>query len=142
METNVKSRLLAYLRYKRVSNKEFCVSIGVSGAYVANMAKGISSDKLVKIREVYPDLSIEWLMTGEGDMLISPKKEKISDEEDSPSREIIVEAMRLQVKEWIKERDYWRDRCITKDEQIKALEAALEDLRSKASCLSDNSNIC
>lgn len=71
METTVKQRLLDFIYYLRISQAEFCDRIGVSNSYVCTIRKGISSDKLAKIKDAYPALNIEWLLTGKGNMLNS-----------------------------------------------------------------------
>lgn len=70
MENNtVKSRLLTYLKAKKISQTEFTRSLGVSSTYVGAMRKGIPASKLKVIGEKYPDLNREWLLYGEGEML-------------------------------------------------------------------------
>jgi len=64
METTVKDRLKAYLSAKNISMAEFGRRIGVSGAYVTSMRKSIQPDKIEKIRVEFPDLDIDWLLTG------------------------------------------------------------------------------
>lgn len=64
METTVKDRLKAYLSAKNISMAEFGRRIGVSGAYVTSMRKSIQPDKIEKIRSEFPDLDIDWLLTG------------------------------------------------------------------------------
>lgn len=71
----VKHRLVTYLDYKGVSKSEFGRTIGVSSAYVTSMRKSIQPDKLKAISESYPDLNTNWLLTGEGEMLISDSME-------------------------------------------------------------------
>lgn len=71
METTVKQRLLDFIYYLRISQAEFCDKIGASHAYVTSMRKSISSDKLSAISVQYPELNIEWLLTGKGEMLNS-----------------------------------------------------------------------
>lgn len=72
METSVKERLTAYLAYRRISKSEFGRSIGASNAYVASIKASISPEKLQAIGSNYPDLDLEWLLTGEGKMLKGP----------------------------------------------------------------------
>ena len=69
-ESTVKSRLLEYLKYKRISQVEFTKSIDVSSTYIGAMRKGIPASKLKKIITLYPDLNRDWLLYGEGDMLV------------------------------------------------------------------------
>lgn len=63
MET-VKDRLTAYLKEKGMSKSEFGKRIGVSRAYIQNMAKTIGPDTLQKISMEFPELDITWLLTG------------------------------------------------------------------------------
>ena len=69
METTVKERLIKYLESKRISKAEFARIIGVSSSYIAAMRKSIQPDKVAKISASFPDLNIQWLMTGEGTMI-------------------------------------------------------------------------
>lgn len=68
-ESTVKSRLLEYLKYKRISQVEFTKSIDVSSTYIGAMRKGIPASKLKRIITIYPDLNRDWLLYGEGEML-------------------------------------------------------------------------
>lgn len=68
---SVKERLIEFIRYKKLSNSEFCRSIRVSTAFVSSMVKSIQPDKIERITLKYPELNIEWLLTGEGMMLKS-----------------------------------------------------------------------
>lgn len=68
-DQNVKDRLIQYLKYKRVSNSEFGRRIGVSNAYVSAIRKSIQPEKIALIAKEFPDLNINWLLTGEGEML-------------------------------------------------------------------------
>lgn len=67
--SNIKDRLTTYLKHARVTKVEFGRRIGVSNSYVTSMRKSMQPDKAEKIAAEFPDLNIEWLMTGEGEML-------------------------------------------------------------------------
>lgn len=69
MKSTVKERLTEYLKAKRISKSEFGKVVGVSNAYVSAIRKTISTEKIQSIAASYPDLNIEWLLTGEGEML-------------------------------------------------------------------------
>lgn len=64
MDTTVKDRLKAYLSANNISMAEFGRRIGVSGAYVTSMRKSIQPDKIDKIKKEFPDLDVDWLLTG------------------------------------------------------------------------------
>ena len=77
----VKERLIGFLEYKGISKSEFGRIIGVSSAFITSMRKSIQPDKVESIAFNFPELNINWLMTGEGEMLKteaeSPKPEEL-----------------------------------------------------------------
>ena len=76
---NIKSRLLEYIKYKKLSIRKFEGIVGIGNATVRNIRDGLSSPNLAKIAEKCPDLNIEWLISNAGKML----KEEITITEQS-----------------------------------------------------------
>lgn len=70
----MKQRIKEYLKYKGVKIIDFSATIGVSNAYISSIKRSIQPDKLVRIQQAYPDLNIEWLVTGRGNMLNEPQQ--------------------------------------------------------------------
>ena len=66
---SIKERLAHFLEEEKILVSDFCKSIGMSRAYYIEMRGTIPESKLKNIMELYPKLSIEWLMTGEGKMI-------------------------------------------------------------------------
>ena len=79
---SVKERLTHYLEIKGISKSEFGRTIGVSNAYITSMRKSIDPEKLQSIALHYQDLNINWLMTGEGEMLNTPTQPKFAEEKE------------------------------------------------------------
>lgn len=71
METTVKERLIRFIKSIRFTQKEFCDSIGVCRSYVSTIRQSLAPEKLSAISAQYPELNIEWLLTGKGEMLNS-----------------------------------------------------------------------
>ena len=69
MLSSVKSRLIEFIRYRRMSNRAFSKSIGVCDTYITSMNTAPAPDKITRIVEQYPELNITWLLTGIGEML-------------------------------------------------------------------------
>lgn len=69
MEESVKERLKAYLKYSKIKGGNFCDAIGVSSGFISAMRESIQPDKLKSIAINYPDLNIEWLLIGIGNMI-------------------------------------------------------------------------
>ena len=61
---SVKERLKSFIRDEGLSIRAFEESINVSNGYVNSISKGIGSDKIEIILENYPNLNLEWLLTG------------------------------------------------------------------------------
>lgn len=67
-------RLAMYLAYKKITAYSFEHSVDVANGYLKKQLKGkgsIGSDILQRIYQQYPDLDFIWLLTGEGEMLLS-----------------------------------------------------------------------
>ena len=69
MQNTVKERLILYLKYKKIGQKAFALSCGLSAGFVNSISKSIQPDTLHRITMQYQDLNSGWLLTGEGDML-------------------------------------------------------------------------
>lgn len=65
---SIKSRIFQVIDYKRVSILAFEKALGFSNSYIRN-TKNISAENCAKILSLYPDISAEWLMRGQGEML-------------------------------------------------------------------------
>lgn len=69
----MKERILQFIEYKRLSKNKFYKETGLSNG-ILDKQGGISSDSLEKIYYVYPEINLDWLLTGKGEML---KKEGV-----------------------------------------------------------------
>ena len=72
MGATIKERTLEFIKYKKISIKEFEIRCGLSNGYVSSMRKGFGADKLNNVLSEFPELHREWLLYGEGEMLNSP----------------------------------------------------------------------
>ena len=115
METSIKERITRYLKNKMVSQKTFCDNIGVSHGYVSAIKKSIAPDKLQRISHLYPDLNIDWLLTGEGDMLRDSKRDEV------PAQSVLSGDVLAYLRE--------KDRELrAKDDEIRELRARIDEL--------------
>lgn len=56
---------------KPMSQKAFCEKIGASNTFINSMRRSVGHEKLFRIKSEFPDLSINWLLYGDGEMLNS-----------------------------------------------------------------------
>lgn len=66
---DTKSRLKQFIEYLNITVAEFERSTGLSNGYIRNISKSIQPDKAQNISNVYPQLNMGWVLTGEGEML-------------------------------------------------------------------------
>ena len=68
-----KERIIELLNYKDINVSTFFPSINLSYSNFKGrqLKSSPSVDVLAKIKTIIPDVNIEWLVTGEGDMLQS-----------------------------------------------------------------------
>lgn len=65
-------RLSAYLKFKNISPHSFERKVGLSNGYFAKQLRNlgsIGSDILIRIDELYADLDILWVLTGQRQMI-------------------------------------------------------------------------
>ena len=61
-------RIKQYLNHKGISDYRFEKTLSLSKGYI-NKAKNPTADILMKMCGIYTDISTEWLLRGEGEML-------------------------------------------------------------------------
>ena len=132
----IRERISQYRSYKNISDYRFEKDLDLSKGYW-NKAKNPSSEILNKISGIYTDLSAEWLLRGEGEML---KQSNISQDEDSSQKKTDQDA------------EYWKHIALSNMEimtlhvddlnaRIKELEAEILNLKSNGSMeLSSSAN--
>ena len=67
-----KDRLREFIKFKALNKHKFCVACGFSVGFV-NSGAGVSSEKLSVVHDRYPELNMDWLVTGRGDMIRTDK---------------------------------------------------------------------
>lgn len=98
----IKDRVYAFINSEGITVKKFEELCGLSNGYISSMRKGFGRDKLNNVLMAFPNLNRDWLIYGEGDMLLSPRTEPV--EEEIPlSAESITDIVPVEIIEEIKE---------------------------------------
>lgn len=108
MEEDVKSRILRFLRYKGINPSQFSLLIGASRNYVSSMSKSIQPDKLQSISVRFPELNIEWLLVGKGEMLSN----------DNPTQERREDFFEKKLMEFFQRRDTQYQMILSQNSEI------------------------
>lgn len=64
----IQDRIIEYLEYKGISKYKFYKETGLSNGFLDKKGT-IGADKCEIIYSKYPDLNLEWLITGQGEKL-------------------------------------------------------------------------
>ena len=67
----VVDRIKKIIEYKKISTRQFCIKVGVANGFF-DKVKDVGSEKVLKILNAFPEISPEWLLTGQGDMFRQP----------------------------------------------------------------------
>lgn len=67
----IKRNILEYLSFKGISRYEFYKKSGISRGTLDNTS-GLTEDNIGKVLAYCTDLSLVWMLTGEGEMLVNP----------------------------------------------------------------------
>jgi hypothetical protein len=67
----MKQRLIDFLAYLGIGQTKFEEKVGLSRGFINKIGENITLKCLKKITEAHPELNINWLKTGEGNMLKS-----------------------------------------------------------------------
>lgn len=65
-------RLKLFIKSKGLGQTKFEERVGFSRGYISKVKTSIGADKLSNIVEAFPDLNLDWLITGKGKMTSAP----------------------------------------------------------------------
>ena len=77
MEGTIKERLMVFLKHKNIGQNAFEKKVGWSTGYINNVKSSIGADKISSLIKEYPLLNLEWLFTGEGEMIKQPVRNEV-----------------------------------------------------------------
>lgn len=115
----MKERILEYVNSLGISVRSFESECGLLRGNISNMSKtgAIGSDKLTKIHVNFPELNLEWLLTGEGSMLKSDSGNTVGISEEKLISNLIKEGKVMY--------------CSEHDRQIKYKDAVIAELNQE-----------
>lgn len=93
-------RILEYLDFKGFTKYDFCKKLGVSKSFL-DKKREIKTDIYANILGLYPDVSPDWLLTGEGGMLreTQQKKENTNGSKDLAQENVFLKEINALLKQ-------------------------------------------
>ena len=88
----IKQRILYFAETLGISKRNFYAIVGISRGTLESKT-GITEDVVAKFIAAFPEVNVEWLVTGEGDMkkTIQPQQEKEQKNESKSELSQIIE---------------------------------------------------
>lgn len=133
----MKKRLLDIIKYLNMSTRSFEAECSLQRGNISNMSEdsAIGSDKLSKIHARFPEINLEWLITGQGSMLKNKDSSVISEPQAQCGRQNNeTQYLKKQITEQKKELDN-KQKIIENqqkiiDSQLKTIDEQNEQIRA------------
>lgn len=78
MGGTIKQRISDFIKFKGITVKTFEERCELSNGYISSMRKGFGAEKLENVLKEFPELSRDWLLYGEGDMLSGEVQQNVN----------------------------------------------------------------
>ena len=97
-----KERTLRFITHKGLSIKKFEEMCGLSNGYLNSMKSGYGNGKLLQVLRTFPELNRDWLVYGDGEMLIqevetSSVLPRPAEDRTQSAEEILIAELRSQI---------------------------------------------
>lgn len=126
----VKDRVKLFVKSIDIGVTDFEKSINVANGYVNSISKSMGIDKINLILEKYPNLSIEWLLTGKGEMLkVTQESQEVPNVLESPNPKDEAPEYKEKYYNLLEENRELRLRIEKIDELTKALKKEIIELK-------------
>lgn len=103
-DMSVQERLEIYIKSKGLGNYQFEMKVGLSQGYIKRVRNCLHPEKIKRIANVFPDLNIEWMIIGRGEM-IKQNNQLYENElmrllqEKNAIQEDIISSLRMELRE-------------------------------------------
>ena len=119
-----KERLKEFVSKQGLGQNAFEKKVGIAVGYLASKSVSVTSDTIEKVIENFPNLNLDWLITGEGEML----KNSGANENNTSFINVDDDLNTIEMEKKIKRLEASIDALIEKNER---LEAQLAEYKAK-----------
>ncbi len=90
--SSIKERIIHFIEYQGIKKKDFFDKIGITSANFRGKAQNtpLNSTTIENIFTQYPNINLNWLITGKGEMLLNNKNHNISKNDPTNDNEIVT----------------------------------------------------
>lgn len=144
----VKERIKDFCKAEKMNISAFEVAIGVANGYVNSISKSIGIDKIEIIIEKFPNLNLEWLLAGKGEMYKESvvSKDGVSKAEECKQTDNVEEENISRRLDDMEKREAQRDFLLTRIadtlDGISKILAHLPENPEKESSVKNHSSLC
>lgn len=123
----LKERLVFLLKKQEITWAKFSEEVGLSRGFISTVTENLTAKTLKKIETAYPNFNINWLLTGDGDMLKSNNVGHTTAGDYSPiSGDININECRSELEKSKVEISYLKEQVKERDAQIEELKVLFE----------------
>ena len=133
----IKQRILQFIDQLPISKREFYAKTGISRGTLESKT-GITEETITKFFAAYPEVNIDWLIRGEGEMLRALPPERLEGLDEEFSGRQVYEKVNQDLKEMIMTGEIF-PATIVKD-YIQAKNELIEQLKKENQKLEDQLN--
>lgn len=94
-------RLLQFIENQQYSIRAFEIECEITNGVISKALKNetiLNGKNLIRISNRFPELSIDWLLTGKGEMIVTNDKEDSDSDEKRKDEEL--QRLRTELQEW------------------------------------------
>lgn len=95
---DIQTRLKEFLDYKKLTYKDFELKTGLANAAASRIGENSRSNTFNRVAKAFPELNMEWLKVGVGEMLnpVVPSPSFDANLESAPSVSTLLDIIRSQ----------------------------------------------
>ena len=106
---STKNRLKEYVQFLGLGQNAFEKKVGIANGYLASKSQTVNSDAIEKVLALYPNINLNWLFTGIGEM----------EQTEANGDETMVRALLETIKDQQKKIDRLLERLEEVEEELK-----------------------
>lgn len=109
-DMSVQERLELFIKSKGLGNYQFEMKVGLSQGYIKRVRNCLHPEKIKRIANAFPDLNIEWMIIGRGEMTVNTSNSLYENEihkllkEQNTLQQDIINRLKIELKEVKNER--------------------------------------